>query len=361
MMQRSKRKRVPTPPPTGPGAAEKITIREVARRAGVSTATVSRAFNQPDKVRTVTRERILRVIRDTHYVSDGLAVSLVSRRSRTIGLIIPTVMNSIYASSTQAFQRTAQAAGYTVLVGVSEFSPVLEADLIQRLLERRVDGLVLTGGTHDRGLLEKVRRNGVPIVATWRLTGDPEIPAVSFDNRRAATSAVEYLISLGHRRIGLICGRTAVNDRALERRQAFEACLERHGIVVDPRLIHERDFEMIEGAAATALMLALDEPPTAIFCANDIQAIGAMGVCRERGLEVPRDMSIIGFDDLPITQYTDPKLTTIRVPADDMGRKAAEALIAAIAEGTPIASVELPTELILRGSTAVPRAKPLAK
>jgi LacI family transcriptional regulator len=354
MMQRSKRKRAAPLAPAAAQADAKITIREVARRAGVSTATVSRAFNQPGKVRNATRERILRVIRDTHYVSDGLAGSLVSRRSHTIGLIIPTIMNSIYASSTQAFQRTAQAAGYTILVGISEFSPALEADLIQRLLERRVDGLALTGGTHDRELLEKVRRNGVPVVATWRLTGDPELPAVSFDNYRAATTAVEYLLGLGHRRIGLVCGRTGVNDRALERRRAYEECLQRHGIPVDARLIHERDFEMIDGAAAMALMLALERPPTAVFCANDIQAIGAMGACRDRALEVPRDMSIVGFDDLPITQYTQPKLTTIRVPADDMGRKAADALIAAIAGGMPVASLELPTELILRGSTAPP-------
>jgi LacI family transcriptional regulator len=333
-------------------ATKKVTIREVATRAGVSAATVSRALNQPGMVRAETRERILKVVEETHFVYDGIAVSMISGRSRTIGLIIPTIMNSIYAASTQSIQRAAQAVGYTVLLGVSEFSPQQEAILAQRLLERRVDGLILTGGNHDPRLIEKIRTNGVPFLITWKLMREQDWPSVSFDNYKAAQAAVEFLVSLGHRRLGLICGRTEVNDRALDRRQAFEDCLRSHNLSVDPALMHERDFEMEEGASAMAAMLKTPEPPTAVFCANDIQAIGALSLCRERGLTVPDDISIIGFDDLPATSYTRPKLTTVRVPAHDMGRRAAEILIASIERQIPVQSIELQTELIVRETTA---------
>ncbi len=339
-------------PPTA--GTDKVTIRDVALRAGVSTATVSRALNRPDKVRAATRERILKVVEETHFVYDGIAVSMISRRSRTIGLIIPTIMNSIYAASTQSIQRAAQAGGYTVLLGVSEFSPKQEAVLAQRLLERRVDGLILTGGNHDPSLIKKIRANGVPFLITWKLMRDQDWPSVSFDNYKAARAAVDFLVSLGHRRLGLVCGRTDVNDRALDRRRAFEDCLQRHGLSTNPALIHERDFEMEEGASAMAAMLDTPEPPTAVFCANDIQAIGALSLCRERGLEVPGDISIVGFDDLPATSYTRPKLTTVRVPAHDMGRRAAEIMIASIERRTPVQSVELQTELIVRETTAPP-------
>lgn len=353
----SKPERTPAQSKGADAARVKATIRDVARRAGVSTATVSRALNRPEKVRAETRERVLQAVRETHFVFDGIAASMISRRSRTIGLIIPTITNSIYAASTQSIQHTAQAAGYTVLLGVSEFSPRLEADLALRLLERRVDGLILTGGNHDQSLIEKMQTNGVPFLITWKLMRGKDWPSVSFDNYKAAWSAVEFLVSLGHRRLGLVCGRTDVNDRALDRRQAFEDCLERHGLAVDPALIYERDFEMEEGASAMSAMLDTPEPPTAVFCANDIQAIGALSQCRERGLSVPGDISIIGFDDLPVTSYTRPKLTTVRVPAHDMGRRAAEIMIGTIERQIPLQSVELQTELIARETTAPPRSR----
>lgn len=344
-----KRKRRQRVRPTG---RSPITIRDVAQEAGVSTATVSRVLNHPDKVREATREAVLAVVRRRHYVFDGHAVSLASTRSRTLGLIIPTIMNSIYAASTQAIQSAAQDRGYTVLVGISEFSAEQEALLVQRLLERRVDGLILTGSDRDPDLYEKVRRNGVPFVLTWRLSRQPELPSISFDNYAAAHAAVAYLLSLGHRRIGLICGRTAVNDRALDRRRAYETALAEAGVGVDPTLIYERDFDFLEGRAAMRGLSELSEPPTAVFCANDIQAVGALSECHDLGIAVPEQLSIIGFDDLAVAQYTNPKLTSVRVPAADMGRRAAQSLIALLDGGTPLVSMELGTDLVVRQSTA---------
>jgi len=328
-----------------------MTIREIAREAGVSTATVSRVLNRPKEVSPATRAKVLAVSERNHYVSDGLAVGLVSRRSNLLGLVIPTITNSIYASSTQAIQRAAQKAGYTVLVGISDFSPEIEAGLVHKLIERRVEGLILTGAARPARLYAKLDRNGVPFVITWKLDDAPGLACVSFDNYKAAMAAVDYLVSLGHRRIGLVCGRGEVNDRAHDRRRAFVDGLAKHGLTLDPALIHEGDFEFIEGRAALHRMLRQSRPPTAVFCANDIQALGALYECQDAGLRVPRDISIVGFDDLPISQYASPRLTTIRVPAAEMGLRATRVLLERIGGETALPKIELATDLVIRDST----------
>jgi LacI family transcriptional regulator len=330
---------------------KRLTIREIAREAGVSIATVSRVLNQPDTVANGKREAVRAVVDRHHFVSHGSASSLASQKSRTIGLIIPTITNSIYASSTHAIQTVAQRAGYTVLLSVSEFDPSLEERLIRRLVERRVDGLILTGGNRSGQVYELLEKNHVPFIVTWKLTDGRDCPSVSFDNYHAGRIAMAHLFALGHRRIGLICGRTDVNDRARERRRAYEESLGEYGIPVEPELVHERDFEFVEGRAAMQRMLETQQRPTAVFCANDIQAIGALQQCLDSGFRVPADMSIIGFDDLPIAQYIRPTLTTIHVPAKRMGHLAAERLLEKIVFRRELSSEELPVQLVVRRST----------
>lgn len=334
-----------------------MTIRDVAREAGVSTATVSRVFNTPELVSQVTRDTVMAVARHRHYVPHASATTLASQRSRLLGVIIPTISNSIYAQSTQAVQQVAQEAGYTVIVGVSDFCPEREERLIHRFIEHRVEGLVLTGEARADGAYDKIERNDLPFVVTWKYVTKPGRPSVSFDNFKAAASAVEHLLTLGHRRIGFVCGRSDVNDRALGRRRAFEETMRAYQVPVDRDLIFERDFEYVEGTAVMRRMLEHRNIPTAVFCANDIQAIGAMAYCHQVGLTVPQEISIVGFDDLPITQYTTPQLTTVHVPAAEMGRRAALQLLAAIRNHEPQMSFELPTHLIVRGSTMPPTKK----
>ncbi len=331
----------------------RATMREIAEEAGVSLATVSRVLNQPDLVARATLEAVEAVIKRRHFVSHGAAMSMVSNRSMTIGLIIPTITNSIYASSTQAIQSVAQQAGYTVLLGVSDFDAGSEEKLIRQLLGRRVDGLILTGGGRSADIYEMLSHNDVPHVLTWKLTDEAACPCVSFDNYRAGEIAMQHLLDLGHRRIGFVCGRSAVNDRARERRRAYEDALRRARVPFDPDLVFERDFDFIEGRAAMHHMLNGTEPPTAVFCANDIQAIGALTECLDTGLRVPADISIIGFDDLPVTQYMRPQLTTVRVPSKRMGHLAAKKLLEWIATRRSPDSAELPVELIVRGTTGV--------
>ncbi len=336
--------------------ARRKTIRDIAREAQVSTATVSRVLNGSAPVKPDTRKRVADVIEKHHFVFDGLAGGLATRRSRVLGLIIPTLVNSIYAAFAQAIQATTQKERYTVLLGVSEFSPTEEERLIEQFVARRVEALILTGAERASRTYQQMRRNQVPFILTWKTTRRRDLPSVSFDNEAAARQAVAHLIDAGHRRIGLICGRTAVNDRARERREGFEHTLMEHGMAPDPELIRECNFEFDEGRAAMQAMLRNARPPTAVFCANDIQAIGAMTECREAGILVPEQISIVGFDDLPIATLVEPQLTTIRVPAAEMGRRAAEAVIEHLSHGTPLRSIVLPTELITRASVrSLPR------
>lgn len=329
-----------------------MTIIDIAKKAGVSTATVSRVLNSPEQVNTKTKQLVQTVIDQTGYVSDGIAMSLASNRSSTIGLVIPTITNSIYASSTQAIQEVAQKAGYTVLLGVSNFSSDEEEQLILQLLKRRVDGLILTGGDRLSSIYNLIETKHVPYIVTWKLIDEEAAhPSVSFDNYLAGRLAMDHLVNYGHRRIGLICGRSSVNDRARERRRAYEDILRENGMDIDADLIFERDFEFVEGRAAMHRMLANPNPPTAVFCANDIQAIGALKECQSVGLNVPADVSIIGFDDLPVAQYTEPQLTTVRVPAKKMGHEAATKLLAWIKQDEPPGITELPVELIIRKTT----------
>ncbi|MBL8895830.1 MAG: substrate-binding domain-containing protein, partial [Rhizobiales bacterium] len=218
---------------------------------------------------------------------------------------------------------------------------------------QRVDGLILTGGGRDPAIYRLIDRHKIPYVVTWRLDSDAKCPCISFDNYAAGRIAMQHLLELGHRQIGLICGRTEVNDRARERRNAYEDSLRQAGISLDPELIYERDFEYIEGKVAMRRLLEVPVPPTAVFAANDIQAIGAIAQCRETGLSIPRDISVIGFDDLPVAEFIEPKLTTIRVPAQRMGHVAASHLLQMIQGDVLPQSEVLPVELMLRGTTSV--------
>lgn len=328
-----------------------VTLRRIARETGVSVATVSRALRQPDKVSAQKRARILALVERYRYVPDALAASFSSGRTGLIGLIVPTISNSIYAAFTEAVQGRLQDAGRKLLIANTNYSAELEAQIVHKLVGSRVEGVIFTGYRRDVALYELLRHYQIPFVVTWSTSPDPGIPAISFDNRAAAAAATEALIGLGHRRIGLICGMSAVNDRAAQRLDAYRHVLARHDIPFDPTLVAERPFEVAEGAAAAQSMIALTRPPTALFCANDIQALGAMFACQRLKLMVPGDVSIIGFDDLPMTEVTNPPLSTVHVPAQEMGEAAADALVNAAEHNVPILSTKFEATVVLREST----------
>jgi LacI family transcriptional regulator len=329
-----------------------VTLRQIAREAGVSVATVSRAMRRPDTVSVATRSRILALVERHRYVPDALAASFASRRTGLVGLIVPTISNSIYAAFTEAVQNRLQSAGRKLLIANTNYAATLEAEIVHKLVENRVEGVIFTGYRRDRLLYDLLQHYRIPFIVTWSTSDDPSIPAISFDNFIAAKAATAKLIELGHRRIGLICGVSAVNDRASQRIEGYRASLEKAGVGFDPALVAERPFEMAEAAAATEAIMSLAEPPTALFCANDIQAMGALFSCQRLGLAVPRHVSIIGFDDLPMTRVANPPLSTVHVPAQEMGEAAADALVRAVDLEEPIHSLILDAAVIERESIA---------
>ncbi|HSR14065.1 MAG TPA: LacI family DNA-binding transcriptional regulator [Thermodesulfobacteriota bacterium] len=330
---------------------QRKTIRDVARRAGVSVATVSRVLNSPAVVKQKTRARVLRSMEDCQYVYNAVAGGLSARRTTTIGVIVPTITNPVFATVTKGIQDFARESGYSILLGNSDYDEANELRLIHLFQQKRADGVILNGPWRDAAIVPLMKRTRLPFVITWQTLRDRDVNFVAFDNAGGAYRVVEHLLELGHRRIGMIAGKFSVSERAFIRWEGYRKCLLDHGIRPDPALVVEKGYTFTEGKEGMAQLLGAAGPPTAVFCGNDILAIGAIACAKERGLTVPGDVSVAGFDDMEISAYYDPPLTTVAVPAYEMGRLAAQVLLENIrGEEKRPRQVLLETQLMVRGS-----------
>jgi LacI family transcriptional regulator len=334
-----------------------VTIRDVAKAAEVSVATVSRVFNRPDIVAASLRARVQEAAERLGYLVDGAARALASRRSRAIGAIVPTLDNPVFAACIDALQQRLDGHGFALLIASAGYDAARETRELRLLLERGIDGLMLVGAEHPPAVWALLARRSptVPAVVTW--TSEPargHVSCIGFDNRAAARRIVDHLLQFGHRRIAMVAGPTAGNDRAIARVAGVREALAAAGIGLAPPYLTERPYTVPDGHAATAALLSLPEPPTAIVCGNDHLALGALAGARSLGLAVPRDVSVTGFDDLDFAAYADPPLTTVRVPAAEMGLRAAEHLAAAAVSPQPPATALLEAPVMLRGSTGPP-------
>jgi len=333
-------------------ACARSTIRDVARKAKVSVATVSRVLNTPSRVRLNTREKVLRAMEQCHYVYNALAGSLSARKTTMLGVIIPTITNPIFATVTKGIQDYAARSGYSILLGNTDYNEENEVQLINLFQEKRIDGVIFNGPWRSAPLILRMKSAKLPFVITWQKVKDKEVNFVAFDNFRSAYRSVEYLIGLGHRRIGMIAGKFSVSERALVRWQAYRKCLGDHDLAYDPKLVLEKGYSFSDGKEAMAHLLCLPSPPTAVFCGNDVLAIGAMVEAKESGMKIPEDLSVAGFDDMEISAFYDPPLTTVAVPAYEMGRMAAKILIENIrGQSQAPQQYVLEANLIVRGST----------
>lgn len=330
----------------------KITIEKVAELAGVSPATVSRVLRSPDQVRETTRQRVLKVIKQTNYVYHALAADLSRQRSSNIGLIIPSTIGSIFVRTVFAILEKAQERGYTVIIGNSKYNPEIELSLLRTFNEHRTAGLLLTGySIRKEQLLEQLDRSGIPVVIMWEKLDDLPLSYVGVDNYRAAYTMTHYLIGLNHRRIGLIIGPYSRVERVRKRLEGYRDCLADHGLPWDDALVVEKEPTLADGMEAMNRLLSLPVPPTAVFAASDVMALGAMASAKERGLKVPDDVSVSGFDDIDFSAYTDPPLTTIRVGGFEIGEMAVKCLLDMIDNPSPQPrQVCLKTDLIVRDS-----------
>jgi LacI family transcriptional regulator len=331
-------------------------LSDVARLANVSTATVSRALTLPHKLKPGTLARIQQAVQELGYVAHGAARALATRRTHTIGAVIPTLDNAIFANTTHALQKALDEAGYTLLLASHEFDTDNELRVTRALIARGIDGLVLVGTTHHPDLFRLIEAHGVPYVLSWAVDKTGRQPCVGFDNSAAAMRIVKFLLELGHRRFAMISGITANNERAQERRDAVREALAARGIALGPARLVEKPFTLSAGREGLAEVLDAREPtPTAVICGNDVLAIGAIAECHARGLRVPEDVSVTGFDDMEIAALITPSLTTVRFPTAELGSLAAQHLLARLAGKTAPLKRTLPFELMVRESSAPPR------
>jgi LacI family transcriptional regulator len=323
------------------------TLDDVARSAGVSTATVSRCLNAPDRVLKSTRERVQQAIDALGYTPNFGARVMAAKRTFTIGAIIPTMENAIFARGLQAFQETLHALGYTLLVSSSSYRPDVEHEQIRALVARGADGLLLIGYERDPAIYEYLKRQGVPVLVAWAFTPDAAQISIGFDNYLSMRALAEKVAEFGHRRIGVISAMTAGNDRASQRLQAIQDVFVSGGATV---LVDETPYGIENGAAAFERLMSDELPPSVVICGNDVLAVGALGRARKMGFDVPGDVSITGFDDIELAQVVTPALTTVHVPHRKMGREAAKVLVSMVENKKGGTSVQLESSLMLRAS-----------
>ena len=287
------------------------------------------------------------------YQPDAAARALASGRTHTVGCVIPTLDHAIFARSTQAMQTTLAQAGYQLLVASHEYDPSTEFELVRALQQRGVDALVLVGTDHAPRLWKALSAWRKPTLLTWSC--DPRLPSLGFDNEGAAQMATSHLLELGHRYIGVISGFTAHNDRAHSRIAGVRKSLTQAGLSLPANFVTEQAFNLEGGRLGLRQLMRLRRKPTAIFCGNDLLAVGAMLEAERMGLDVPSDLSICGIDNLEISEAINPGLTTVSLPTQDLGRIAAQYMLSAISGEIIAAKSLLPFELVVRGSTGLPR------
>lgn len=339
-----------------PRRRNKVTVLQVAKHAGVSSATVSRCLTNPDIVRAPLRAKVEAAIEVLGYTPDLAARFMVTQRSATIGVIVPTLDIASFARGVQMLQQRLDAAQYTTLLAISNYDKIEEFRHAKNLVSRGIDGMMLVGLDHDPKLYELFDQHEIPFVATWSFDPKSPCPCIGFDNRKAMRRITDYVLSVGHRRIAMIIGgQSQMNDRSWERLAGFRESLAAHEIDIDEELIIEIPYSMDGARAAFRHLMSSDKPPTALVCGSDLFAIAAILECRRMSIRVPEDLSITGFDDLEISSHFEPPLTTVHVPARRMGIGAAEFLIEQINGRTGPTHTEFECQLVLRESVAALR------
>lgn len=333
-------------------AMGKITIIDVARLAGVSTATVSRAMHAPHVVRPATLERVRQVIQECGYVYNATAGDFSRRKSTVVGVLILSSTNKV-AASVSAAQHVATMQQFPLLLSSSGFDPILERRHLQQFLERGVAGVLVIGHMREnRPILDELAERGIPCVYLWDILPGSGYNYVGFDNVQGSFAMVNYLISLGHERIGFICGFNTGVARIAKRYEGYKKALEANGLALDESIVRSATSTYANGRNAMRELMELPEPPRCVCCASDVIAMGALAAVCEAGYSVPRDFTVVGFDNSEFSAYTCPTLTTVDVPGEEMGRLGMQALMQLINdEGHGLIQQELPTSLIVRGSS----------
>jgi LacI family transcriptional regulator len=330
------------------------TLKDVAKKLGIHPATVSRALS-PRTSHLVSAETVARVRKAAaamDYVPNAMASGLRTSRSHTIGVVIPDLTNPLFPGMVRGIQDTLSRVGYTPLLVNTDGDPEVEARVVASLSARRVDGFILATARRDHPLLVELSQK-YPVVLINRVTESMQLPSVASDEQHGIRLAVEHLYALGHRDIGHVAG-PVWSSTGHERSQAFTRAMRDHDLVVARRIVAVDSWD-IDAAKQAALRLLASEPElTAVVSGNDQLALGVIAAARHLKLRCPRDISVVGYNDMPFMDIVDPPLTTVRVPQHDIGSEAARLILSLLVEdaGTPVKQVRLTPELIIRKSTA---------
>lgn len=338
---------------------QKATLRDVARLAGVHPATVSRALNGETRrlVRETTALRVDEAARALDYRPDHLARGLKTRRSSTIGVLIPDITNPLFPPILRGIEDRLAGRGYVSLIGNTDNDTGREQMLLEGMRARYIDGLIAATARRSHPLLAEAARSGLSIVLVNRVLEDPRLPSVSVDDQAGIRDAVAHLAALGHRRVGHVAGPQRFST-GYGRYRGFLAGVEACSLDSDGALVvFSESFSEAEGYRCAAELLAgPGDPPTAIVAGNDMLALGVLRALAAAGQTCPDDMSVVGFNDMPLMDRISPGLTTVRVPHYEVGAAAAELLLERIADPTsPVKATFLPPGLVVRASTAPPR------
>jgi DNA-binding LacI/PurR family transcriptional regulator len=329
-----------------------VSIKDIARQAEVSHSTVSRALGNSPLVSEGTKDRIQRLAQEMGYSPDAQARSLVLGRTLTIGVVVTYIADPFIAQVVQGIETTAHDHGYSVLLVSSQAEPEREIAAVEMLRSQRVDGVIVASSRVGALYRDHLERIGVPVILVNSMAeqGGRYTHSLGVDNRHGGRSATEHLIQKGHRRISYVARPADLGSNS-QRLAGYEDALNEAGIPVDPSLVVETHGHFSGGRQALPQLLSIVEPATAAFCYNDMTAIGLISAAREAGLELPQDLAVVGFDDIPFASYVYPALTTIAQPTSEMGRRATEMLLGTLVE--PREANDLVTDVVVRGQLVV--------
>lgn len=329
---------------------------DVAQLAGVSLGSASRALSSPDAVRPNTLRRVREAAERLGYVPDGAARALALRRSMTVGAVLPTINNPIFSDFVQALQKALARQGYHLLIAAHEYDLKEEITIVDRLLQRGIDAIVLIGTDHPPEMFRRIEQARLPYVCAWSVDEARNHPCVGISNRRAMHRVVRHLLDLGHREFAVVSGAPEHNERARARIDGILDAMSLAEIELPPERIFAGAFSLEAGREGLRKAMALSPRPTALICCTDLLAAGALAEARAQKIDVPGELSISGFDDIGFVALLEPPLTTLQVRTDEIGRLTGEQILAALKGSVAKAPIEIETRLVVRASTG-PAAK----
>ncbi len=328
------------------------TLKDVAQKADVSVSTVSRVFNKPEKVHPDTRKEVREAVDTLGYQPSRVArrLRLKNGKASLIGLVIPDIQNPFFADITRGVEDVAQSNDYALIISNSDEDLAKQKLAVDTLQTEEVDGVIVPPVGKDDPEIQRLLDSDIAVVCVDRRLETARVDTILSDNRQGAYDAVTHLIELGHERIGFIGGIPHIST-STARRRGYEQALRDHGLTVDPRLVKEGDSRRERGRYLTKKLLSLDRPPTALFTGNNLTTLGALSALNSQGIQVPDEMALVGYDDVPWARALQPPPTVVDQPAYEMGRRAAELLLTRLSDSDRSPTVvTLQPELIIRRS-----------